>query len=1299
MPIIGSLGAAASRGFGQFLQRITTAITNDPFFKYVTLLLTGNPPVSTFITDASTNNLQLTISGDTKPSGYSPNKNGYYSNYFDGSGDYLNLPNATALPGSGNFTIEFWLNVPTAPTGGAYMTPFAYGSSGSVLRCFVLDSSGTYLGIWIGAGNLFLYPTTAMVGNWAHIAISRASNVVSLYVNGVSVSSVSNSTNLNEGQLYIASQAGSFLLTGYMSNFRLVAGTAVYTTNFTPPTAPLTAISGTSLLTCQSNRFIDNSTNNFAITASGNTSVNSFQPFTPNPSYATYGSTYFDGSGDYLTLSNSISASGDFTLECWFNLSSPQANYRMLCGQSVAGSGTYASFNSYGFEAQFSNVAASVVNFAYTFQVGVWYHLAMTRVGSTIYIFVNGVSQALTYGSQSTTFTMQYLGVGYSTVYPFNGYISNFRFVNGTALYTANFTPPTTQLTAVSGTSLLTCQTNQPINNNVFLDSSSNNFSITRAGNTTQGSLNPYGGNWSVRTDNDNYITVPANASLRLTGDFTIEAWVYPTTLNSQNNIFGSENNTASDFLGIGNNGVYVAINYAAFPVWSFSFVRNTWYHVALTRSSNTLRAFVNGTQLTLSSGSATNSATMFQATPLSIGRYGYTSGPLPFYGNISNARIVKGTALYTASFTPPTAPLSAIDGTSLLTCQSSRFVDNSINNLTVTKTGTVTSIQRSSPFAPLLSTPTSYSNYFDGGGNYLLLNAPTNQLNTEDYTIEFWVYGNSWSTLPVILEYGRIVAGPTPGLEFYVSTAGGKLDIYGGSATATLLASYSSLSTTAWTHIALTRASTATRLFINGTQSGASTTDSTSYTQTQVLVGIYFGGTNTLNGFISNLRVVKGTAVYTSNFTPPTAPLTAISGTSLLTCQSPTIIDNSVNNLSITVTGPVSPRSINPFGITNITDSPYTPATYSGSGYFDGSGDWLTFTGSPATTLSGDYTFECWINPSNLNALQPMMCIGDDFNLGLAFFINTSGKIYIYGNGAIVYTSTGASVQSNNWTHIAVVRSGTTLTGYINGVAQSTTTNSATYSGTFTQIGREVYNTGTGVQFVGFISNLRLVKGTAVYKSNFVPSVTPLTAIQNTSLLLPFSNGAVYDSTMLNNAETVGSTKTSTAVTKFDGGSIQFSGQGNHLVIPYNANLAFFTGDFTVELWANWSSVSDSGFVGSVSTIGMDFAYVSGSLRIGRINTAWDSTFSSWTPTANTWYHIAFTRSNGTARAFVNGVQIGTDASNGTSYSPVGGMYIGLSNGSDRPFNGYIEDLRLTKGYARYTQNFTVPTAPFPVQ
>jgi len=112
--------------------------------------------------------------------------------------------------------------------------------------------------------------------------------------------------------------------------------------------------------------------------------------------------------------------------------------------------------------------------------------------------------------------------------------------------------------------------------------------------------------------------------------------------------------------------------------------------------------------------------------------------------------------------------------------------------------------------------------------------------------------------------------------------------------------------------------------------------------------------------------------------------------------------------------------------------------------------------------------------------------------------------------------------------------------------------------------------------------------------------------------------------------------------------------------------------------------------------SVAYDILYRTGvGLVIGRYNTAFDSNFS-WSPSINTWYHIAWCRSGSSLRAFVDGVQIGSTATNtnayngGTNYS-----VIGASDASNtRSLNGFLDDLRITKGYARYTSNFTAPTS-----
>jgi hypothetical protein len=415
--------------------------------------------------------------------------------------------------------------------------------------------------------------------------------------------------------------------------------------------------------------------------------------------------------------------------------------------------------------------------------------------------------------------------------------------------------------------------------NNTFLDSSTNNFTITRNGNTTQGTFTPYGANWSNYFDGSgDYLALPSNSCLVGANNFTLESWVYVPDRAAEYVVFNSQSNAttaagSSYGYGINTNGTlytYFYVGSSTYNITSTGTVPiNAWSHVALVRTGGTVSLFINGvrdgTRSDISTLSINAGATNYPPC-IGINTIYYI-----FKGYISNLRLLVGSGGYNATsstITIPTAPLTAVTNTSvLLNYTNAGILDNAMmNNLeTVGNAQISTSVKKYG----------TGSISFDGTGDKLYVpNFVVNQLGTGDYTIEFWVYANSWSNTPVLLEYGRAVSGSSAGLEFYISTTGGKLDVYGGASTATLLASYSSISATTWTYVALTRASGTTRLFINGTQSGSSATDTTNYNQATINVGAYVDSTLSLNGYIDDLRITKGVARYTANFTAPTSQL-----------------------------------------------------------------------------------------------------------------------------------------------------------------------------------------------------------------------------------------------------------------------------------------------------------------------------------------------------------------------------------------------------------------------------------------
>jgi len=211
------------------------------------------------------------------------------------------------------------------------------------------------------------------------------------------------------------------------------------------------------------------------------------------------------------------------------------------------------------------------------------------------------------------------------------------------------------------------------------------------------------------------------------------------------------------------------------------------------------------------------------------------------------------------------------------------------------------------------------------------------------------------------------------------------------------------------------------------------------------------------------------------------------------------------------------------------------SPADHARSVSFDGSNDYINLASSSDLSLDGDFTIEFWFYNDVLNSAggsvrQPVisnnLTWGNNFAQIQTHHPSYQGKILVWDYNSntgdpIVYTS--KAYPSNQWHHVAIVRSSNVWTIYVDGTADGTVTNSSTFdlSNSGTLIGH--YNSNN--HFDGKISNLRVVKGTAVYTSSFNPPTKPLTNITNTKLLCcqnSTANGStVSPGTIFNNGAT----------------------------------------------------------------------------------------------------------------------------------------------------------------------------------
>lgn len=1240
--------------------------------------------------------------------------NTLYSTYFDGTSTtpltistgsgQLNLP--------GDFTVELWFyDAGTSKT----LQQFAWSSGGLTCGINAYDGNSTRKLDWRVGGSAPIYGVSAITPyTWHHAAYVKSGSTFRIFLDGkleyynASYTSTFTSTTTYIGGANNGDTNYSFL--GHISNFRVVKGTAVYTTAstsvgtqvFTPPTSQLTAVENTALLTCQNSTLIDNSTNALTITSSGNQKPVAVSPFTmttANTTVTNLGSTYAATNSSYLSYAPGGSdafGTGDFTVECWFYPTVQSVN---ICMAS-SGTGSW-DLLTYANQLYWHENGGNLGGTGYgDLPLNSWHHLAVSRSGTTIKLFINGVQVYSATNSYNYSGAPATRGIGAVNGGSAPAYVSDFRVIKGTALYTSNFLPPQNPLTAVANTQLLTCQTNGGATNNGFVDQSSFNNIITRNGNTTQGTFSPYSQNgWSNYFDGSptKYVSTPSTTLLSLgSGDYTIEFWCYSNSLGSGTAgcPFVSWDTTYQQLLR--HNGSIWECYYktgSTIPSVSTSTVGiNQWVHQALVRRSGTVTWYLNG----VSRGTAADSTNFSTAMYYQIGNY----GGYQYDGYVSNVRVVKGTAVYTANFTPPTSPLAAIPGTVFLSCNSNRFIDTSANSSSLTVSGGP-AVQAFSPFGGTTSVPTSYSSYFDGTGDYITSSMGT-AFGTGDFTIELWTYlpstgfvnggGIIYTSSTSALGTMEILLRPENSTYWRVYAGGGQNINYSSAPV-----------TDQWIHHAIVRISGVTTYYFNGVSKG-SITDTTNYAATFANIGYY---SNYLPvGYISNVRIVRGTGVYTTNFTPPTTSLTAISGTSLLTCQSNTNIDNSNNKFTLTVSGDTIPSSFNPFGLTNTTIVSYTPSVNGGSMYFDGSGDGLTtdytkFTGSGTS----NFTYEAWVYFTSVGT-GCVMGSGDsggNISSCATIYLSASGTLRVYGPSVSGNASTNVTV--NQWYHIALTRITNTFTLYLNGIAQGTFSDSGSiaYSSSkpFTVGRMGVY---AGQYLTGYISDARVTTGVALYTSNFYPGPAPLTPTTtigantySSSLLLNGTSGGIIDYHGTNNLETVGDV-TLAPQDPYSGSyySNYFDGVGDTLTLSSNAAFGFGTGDFTIELWVNCkfngaiqelidARAADDAqpWVFGINGTGLARTYDGATLRTGG------------QLVENQWNHVAWVRISNVNTIYVNGVS-GHTWTASQNFTSARSLVIGNNIGpTSEPYTGYMSNLRIVKGTGVYTGAFTPPTSP----
>ena len=410
-------------------------------------------------------------------------------------------------------------------------------------------------------------------------------------------------------------------------------------------------------------------------------------------------------------------------------------------------------------------------------------------------------------------------------------------------------------------------------------------------------------------------------------------------------------------------------------------------------------------------------------------------------------------------------------------------------------------------------------------------------------------------------------------------------------------------------------------------------------------------------------------------------------------------------SSIGATVTpNEVAQGSVSPYA----TSEPLDMTTDGGSGYFAGSRPYVRLPDNNAyCPEAGDFTIEAWIYTKKANSTygQAIWSKWTAGNQEIFFYIEPSNKLSLTlgttSSGSLLDSTT--TIPTNQWTHVAAVRNGNALYLYINGIQRGT----VAYSGTVPNRSDDVYvgdyKLAGYYPFEGYISDVRWVKGTAVYTGNFTPPTSPLTATPNTKALLNFQDAGIYDLSGTSDIFTAGTAQVSTSVKKYGTGSIDFSANNSELqILETNGSLTFGTGDFTVETWAYLTSVSGTTVLidwrGDIGPQGLRPTFYTSSGRLRFYNGDTRIETNSLTNRLNQWLHLALVRSSGQTKLYIDGTKEGNTYTDSNNYlgTQDGTLYVGGLNGNYST-SGYMDDLRITKGVARYTANFTPPTAALP--
>jgi len=423
--------------------------------------------------------------------------------------------------------------------------------------------------------------------------------------------------------------------------------------------------------------------------------------------------------------------------------------------------------------------------------------------------------------------------------------------------------------------------------------------------------------------------------------------------------------------------------------------------------------------------------------------------------------------------------------------------VDSSIfNNTSFSKTGGVSFSTTNTKFG-------TASVYFNGLGDYAqLTNSPQYSFGTDDFTIEAWLYPeslvgtNGGSTIVA----GLSTNGDGGGYNRWSFTinSDGSLSFNGGESagaanTFSVRTEGGVIGVNKWQHVAVSRSNGVMQFFVDGvtkpgvTKSGMPESVAVTSNGPLRLGRLFSGSSWTLlyKGYMDEVRITKGAARYTTDFNVPSEPFADEPTALLLHMDGVSGTNKFVDerNAALIVTaGPTISNAASKFGGT--------------SAYFNGNGGYIA---TPASTIyglgTGDFTMELWVNTARVDATyqglidtrpsgqasaaKPQLIISADT---IGFWVGTTKRL------------STTRIQVNTWHHVAVVRKASVTSMFLDGVLTGSIADTTDYGSSNDVVmgvlgDNRTYSPG---YFRGYMDEVRIVKGVAMYNGNFTPSASP---------------------------------------------------------------------------------------------------------------------------------------------------------------------------------------------------------------